>query len=206
MKPKNYQKTFGQISVIDTEPLRTRGLWLCKCSCGTEKRIRGNDLLRGRIHSCGCLRKILVSSRVTTHGRSKTRTYKIWLGMKKRCLNKNVKQYKDYGGRGINVCPEWKTSFDAFLKDMGNAPKGKTIERVNNDLGYSKENCVWLPKKEQSKNTRRTQHVEYNGKIFITEDLAKELGISGPTLKHRIKFWDKKDWGNPIMQRGKRYG
>lgn len=134
-----------------------------KCECGEEISV---DLhlvtgIRGNTRSCGCLRKERALKANTTHGRSKRdhenyRTYSSWQHMKDRCLNPRNKYYKNYGGRGITIDPSW-LKFENFLRDMGDSTKGQSIDRVDNEKGYSKENCKWSTFTEQMNNTRRNK-------------------------------------------------
>ena len=112
-------------------------------------------------------------------------TYKAWSNMKTRCSNKKVRDYKNYGGRGIKVCDEWFT-FDGFLKDMGVKPERYSIERKDNNGNYCKENCIWIPRKEQNKNKRNIHYIEYKGKSQSLIDWARELGLNQSTLAMRI--------------------
>ena len=123
------------------DPSAKNPLWLTVCKCGrfyfyTERKIRS-----GKAPLCGCFKS----------------TYTSWKKMIERCRNKNHPQYKDYGGRGITVCQRWLKSFCAFLADMRKRPDGKTIDRIDNDKGYCKENCRWATKKQQAA-TRRKPH------------------------------------------------
>lgn len=88
------------------------------------------------------------------HGHYNSRTYHSYHSMKARCLNKNHRQFKDYGGRGIGISDRWLDSFENFLADMGERPVGRTLDRINNDLGYSKSNCRWATREEQNNNKR----------------------------------------------------
>lgn len=109
--------------------------------------------------------------------------YTIWGEMKARCLNKNR---ENYGGRGITVCSRW-LRFEEFIKDMGTRPsKNHSIDRIDNDKGYFKENCKWATWKEQSRNKRNNVNITYQGKTQCLPDWAEELGISKSTLQSRI--------------------
>lgn len=160
--------------------------WIARCSCGKEKVVHIENLIRGKSNSCGCFRFECVSSRAKTHGLSKdkTGTYKSWSHMKGRCLNEKDMAYKDYGGRGIKVCDEWM-SFDGFLKDMGFRKPYESIERIDVNGDYTPSNCVWIDKRLQARNTRNTRFDEVevskirerlaNGEK--TSALAKEYGV-----------------------------
>lgn len=96
--------------------------------------------------------------RPPTHGMFGTREYRAWNSMKDRCLNTKHPRYKDYGGRGITICDEWKTSFEKFFKDMGYVPDGYSLERKRNNEGYYKDNCEWASAKAQANNRRTSRH------------------------------------------------
>ena len=115
-----------------------------------------------------------------------TKTYKSWVGMKQRCLNKNNSRYKDYGGRGIKICPEW-LNFESFYKDMGERPENKTLDRIKNNLGYSKSNCKWSTPKEQCNNRKNNVFLTYKGKTQTITQWADELNIEYKTLFMRLK-------------------
>lgn len=148
------QRIHRLVILSEAEAVRSNRRWLCRCDCGTEKVIRSCNL-KSQI-SCGCYRREFAKTvgRVQTHGMSYTPTYKSWQCMKSRCLDSNDPHYPDYGGRGIKICKRW-LKFENFLEDMGKRPEGKTLDRKNNDKGYSKSNCRWASPKEQANNRRR---------------------------------------------------
>ena len=172
---------FGYWKVIErfanTEGRCTK--WLCECKCGTRKVVNGATLRNGTSKSCGCMRTELLIGRVRTHGKRKTRLYRIWAQMIQRTTNKNQKDYDYYGERGIAVCKEWRESFDTFeqwAKENGYA-ENLTIDRKDNNKGYEPGNCHWVTMKEQSRNTRRTHYLTYNGQTKPLTDWADEMQI-----------------------------
>lgn len=149
-------RRFGRWTVL---PQRKRGpgfrkFWLCICACGTRRFVSGTTLRSGCSNSCGCLRDELA----TTHGMTNSPTHRSWAAMLRRCSNRKVWNFKYYGGRGIRVCRRWRRSFAAFYADMGKRPRGKSIDRRNNDGNYTPKNCRWATRSEQRKNQRRRCH------------------------------------------------
>lgn len=134
--------------------------WITKCSCGKVVKSVGNYLLRGYKKSCGCLRVDQArknGKQNQKHGEGgKTREYRCWLNMRRRCYYPLQTGYENYGGRGIKVCRRWRNSYKNFLADMGRSPgKGWSIERINNEGSYTPRNCKWATAHEQNLNTRK---------------------------------------------------
>lgn len=166
-RPKNKKniisagQKFGRLTITSFVGYKNgKDVWSVKCDCGKNKKVLRASIIRGTTTSCGCVRRELLSKKATVHGLSKTRIYKIWVGMVKRCNNKNNKSYSYYGGRGITVCKRWRTfinfyddMFDEYKKHIiAYGRKNTTIDRINNDLGYSKKNCRWATRLEQRLN------------------------------------------------------
>lgn len=186
--------TYGRLKVIRLYSMIKSGtVWLCKCSCGHVVKVRGGSLSTGNTKSCGCLavengRKQGLSA--LKHGEarhsSRTKTYNIWQGMLRRCDTPSAVGYKNYGGRGVKVCNEWK-NYKIFLKDMGHCPLGMSIDRINNDGNYCKLNCKWSTRKEQNSNSRKTIHLVYKNKKQCLSDWAREIRMPITTFWRRIK-------------------
>ena len=116
------------------------------------------------------------------------RTYKSWDSMKQRCLNKNCIKYIDYGGRGIIICEEWSSinGFENFCKDMGERPENRTLDRIDNNKNYCKENCRWATVEEQMNNRRNSRFITYKKKTQTVAQWSRELGICDKTIYYRL--------------------
>lgn len=119
------------------------------------------------------------------HGLSNSPTYNSWKNMIQRCNNPNAANYQNYGGRGITVCSEW-TDFSRFLEDMGEKPKGCSIERKNNSAGYCPENCVWASKKDQANNRRGNIRIDLNGVRYTVAQFAEKFHLDARQLYAKL--------------------
>lgn len=178
----------GRLLVIREKKERNKNghiMYECLCSCGNKKNILGSSLRRST-KSCGCLQK----EKASKHSMEGTRTYKAWISMKSRCVNYNNKRYKDYGGRGITVCEKWMNDFNSFFLDMGEAPEGCSIDRIDNNMGYSAENCRWATPKEQANNRRSNVKVIIDGELITVEEYSKIvcLTVSGARKQLEREF------------------
>lgn len=175
-----------------------RSYWNCLCDCGKTVVVLGSSLKSGNTKACGCHQKDGWSNGIT-HGKSKTRQYRIWQNMKNRCLNSKDQYFKNYGGRGIKVCDEWigKDGFISFYNwAIGNGYKENlTLDRINNDGDYCPENCRWVGRNEQMRNTRRNRILEYKGRKQTMIQWSEELNIPYHILNGRINQygWSTKD-------------
>jgi hypothetical protein len=192
-------KSFGRLRVIaKTERRSPSGgaiIWKCECSCSkrTVCFLRSSNLLADAVHSCGCLRiEALVARNTTQKGLSRHPLYNCWSRMRSRCGYPNDPSYKNYGGRGIEVCLEWRESFQKFFAWSISAgwESGLTIERVNNNGGYEPSNCKWIPRPLQLRNTRRCrlkaeQIGDIKARLAHGEriiDIAKDLRVPFGTI------------------------
>jgi hypothetical protein len=182
-------RRFGMLRVVRLAQ-RTPVLWECVCDCGGRSLVGVGPLHSGNTKSCGCRRREVLGESTTKHGLAGTRVHRIWKAMRTRCTNPNVPQYKDYGGRGITVCKHWD-SFENFLADMGHPPDGHSIDRRDNNAGYSPENCYWATRLEQNRNARSCINLTVRGKTQCLAAWAKESGVSKEALKQRlVRGWD----------------
>lgn len=183
---------FGRLLVIDRDVSKEypRPYWNCICECRSTPSIRGSRLISGNTRSCGCLQKEEQSARVLTHGHSlgsiRSPTYKTYQSMKTRCLNPKNEAFHNYGGRGILIDESWIKDFSKFLEDMGERPRGTTLDRIDNNGPYTKDNCKWSTYKEQGNNTRVNRLIEYLGETKNLTQWATQFGISVDVLWRRL--------------------
>lgn len=192
-------KQFGRLTVIEEATRHSSGhaRWICKCSCGNiTNPILGSDLRSGKVLSCGCLHNELLSQKMKKHGMKNTRLYRIWNNMKNRCKQPSVPCYKVYGERGIDVCKEWEADFLTFYNwAMQNGyNENLTIDRKDNNKGYSPDNCRWITQREQSNNLRKNIVVEIEGETHTMAEWARISGVKYTTLYTRyLRGWRGKE-------------
>ena len=163
----------------------------CICDCGKETDILLGSIRLGRQISCGCYLKNRISPKLK-HGKTNSRIYSIWHGMKDRCNNPTSDNYKNYGGRGIGVCEQWLDSFETFMFDMGEPLDGMTLDRIDNSKGYYKENCRWATKKQQGRNRRTNRLFTINGETKPLIEWCEQFDIKFSTVLRRLDGfgWD----------------
>ena len=149
---------FGRLTIVSFSHNAIGGtMWLCRCDCGKEVTVKRGKLVTGHTRSCGCLRLEMVGQYKLSHGHAragkKSKTFMRWQGMMARCTCANHKSYGNYGGRGIKICERWQ-SFENFLADMGEAPEGMLLDRINNDGNYEPSNCRWVDPVVSANNRR----------------------------------------------------
>lgn len=155
--------------------------WLCVCDCGGTSTPTSGALGIGNSASCGCRKRAVLGESTTKHGMVGSPEYEIWASIKQRCTNPRSKRYKDYGSRGITLCDRWLESFENFYADMGPRPEGLTLDRIDNDKGYSPDNCRWVSYAEQNLNKRNTIRIDG----VPLRAIAKAKGCSYHTLYYR---------------------
>lgn len=193
---------FGKLLVLERCGSDKNGnaMWKCRCDCGNITVKAGMYLRNGDTKSCGCLHHEEVSAMMSTHGKSKTRLYRVWAGIKNRCYNQNADNYRYYGGRGISMCDEWRDDFEAFAHwafengyDEDAPPQACTIDRIDVSTGYCPTNCRWVGHKEQCNNQTSNKIIVYNGISRTMSEWADTLGIKYTTLRARLRRGDPID-------------
>lgn len=189
------ENRYGTWNVVDA----TGRAWLCRCDCGTERRVVRSDLQSGRSKNCGCVRRSALPTAAkkanTTHGMEKSAEYRTWIDMRRRCHDPRRPDFKNYGARGITVCEEWRGSFEAFYRDMGPRPTGHTLDRLQNSGPYEKKNCVWATRKKQERNKRTSRIIEIDGKRMTVAEACEVYSIKPNTANNRLNTmgWSVED-------------
>lgn len=173
---------FNKLTILEySHRLLSKDYYKCTCDCGNIITSSYFNLKYGNTKSCGCIRK-------TRSGLSKTVEYDAWLSMIDRCVNTENKRFEDYGGRGISVCNEWLNDFERFLSDIGKRPsKLYSLDRIDNNLNYCKDNCKWSTAKEQANNRRNNITMTYNNETLNIEQWSEKLNISTTCIRKRIR-------------------
>jgi len=142
---------YGKLTAIEWRGSRQGATrWLVRCDCGVVKEVFIASVVSGKVVSCGCEHRKIV----TKHGMEGTRIYNVWASMLQRCRNPNHRAFHNYGGRGITVCKRWE-KFENFFADMGLPPPNRSLDRRDNNRGYTPDNCRWATRSEQNRNQRR---------------------------------------------------
>lgn len=161
----------------------------CLCTCGREVVVGANSLKNGVTLSCGCWNKEASTKRMLKHGHNRgnkrSPTNKAWADMLSRCFNTKRKQYPDYGGREITVCERWR-EFKNFLQDMGECPPDMTLDRVDNNGHYCKENCRWATRRQQNRNRRSNRMITYGNCTLTLSEWCERLNLNYNTVKGRL--------------------
>lgn len=165
--------------------------WCCRCICGKDTVVSIGHLRNGHTQSCGCLHKERLDAANLTHGHTakgaRSPEFGTWVNIVTRCHNPNNGSYKDYGGRGVFVCDEWRESFETFFADMGKKPTpDHSLGRKNNDGPYCKSNCRWETKRQQGQNTRRTHNITFNGETLCMAEWCRKTGLTAFCINYRI--------------------
>lgn len=181
-------RQFGELIVLKRNPVNSKSgnaRWDCKCSCGNIATVIGSKLRNGTTKSCGCARKSKIAQ-----GFSKTRIYIIWSLMKKRCYRNENENFKHYGGRGIEVCDEWKKDFIAFRSwALSNGyADNLSIDRIDVNGNYEPKNCRWVDTKTQANNRRNNRIIIYLNNEYTVSEFADFLKVSYWTVRNQLKL------------------
>lgn len=210
-RARNFQDLTGarftRLTVTAFDGTSDRTKWHCRCDCGKTVSVNADALKAGRTKSCGCLQAERRAETHTTHGAWKggteTTTHRSWRMMMARCYEPSNNRYASYGGMGIKVCEQWK-EFQHFLGDMGERPPGMTLDRIDSNRDYSKENCRWASQKQQQNNRRNNRLITANGETMTMSQWAERTGIGCGTIFSRLEIgWsEEKSVTTPVFFRG----
>jgi len=190
------KQKFGRLTVIE---YKGKSKWLCRCNCGKQTTVFGSNLVGGNTKSCGCLQlETLEKGRQEqkTHGMTNTRFYKIWQCMKNRCYLSSDIGFKNYGGRGIKICDRWlefnnfkDDMYDSYLKSIINFGKKQTsVDRIDNNGNYCKENCRWASLSEQGRNKSNNRLMTFRGSTKCVTEWADLIKIKRNIIFSRLNL------------------
>lgn len=187
-------KVFHLLTVVKVVPFGVRAQRLyCQCVCGNTALAKPHELRTREKTSCGCWKKQVLGKSSRTHGQANSRstgyanrTYGVWQAMRDRCSNPNRKDFYRYGGRGITVCARWQ-QFENFLADMGEAPAGLTLDRIDNNASYTPENCRWATRHQQTYNSSHMKYIEHQGETLCLSAWQKKVGVKPHTYYSRLR-------------------
>lgn len=198
---------FNMLEVISFAYIKdSHSYWNCKCDCGNTSVVCGSRLVKGLTKSCGCLGPKLSSKRNRKHGKSNTRLYKLFYGMRERCYNEQGKDYKNYGGRGIKICDEWLSNPLLFIEwAYKNGYNDKlSIDRIDVNEDYTPNNCRWVSFKKQANNRRNNLIITFEGKTMSAAEWCEFKGWNRHVIPERLRNgWSlEKAMTTPLRIRG----
>jgi hypothetical protein len=213
-KPFVVGEVFGRLTILQEIPPsgNQRRKMVCRCTCSKTLTVLASGLRTGNTRSCGCLRREMVAAKNYKHGARKRKAkdnppeYVLWKRMRQRCNDSGNHEWDRYGGRGITVDPRWD-DFTVFLADVGPRPTpNHSIDRIDNEKGYSKDNVRWATASQQARNKRNSRRVVFNGQSIGLADLAEAHGIPYGRLYTRLwKGWSvEKAVSTPTAAKGRR--
>jgi hypothetical protein len=182
---------YGRLTIIEAYRNEKKDIRAtCVCDCGvTKENISANAMRMGNTKSCGCYDHEVLMKRNVTHGlfhnKELHKTYVTWIGMRDRCNNTNHVFYHRYGGRGIKICERWD-NFVLFLEDMGKKPEKMSLDRIDGDGDYCKENCKWSTQSEQMRNMCDNHYLTFNGKTHLVVEWAEIIGLTPNRIIQRL--------------------
>ncbi len=188
---------FGRLTIVDFSHMEGKvSYWNVVCICGEKRTLRKGSLIGGHAQSCGCFKREILRTRLVTHGKAQSNLYSKWMGIVKRVYNTKTKDYKNYGGRGITCswntfeefCTDMEDSYNTHLAEHGR--ENTSIDRIDVNGPYSKENCRWATKSEQARNRRNSNKISFMGKEQCLRSWADEYKIGRATLWARIYKWN----------------
>jgi len=190
--------TFARLTVIGpTIHVKKKLCAPCICECGQRRTIPVYSLKSGNTKSCGCYNREAVKFRRIKHGHTSgvrggrgvrpSPEYMSWQNARNRCFNKKSDHYQQYGARGITMCEEWATNFEAFFSYMGPRPVGMSLDRIDNNGNYEPGNCRWATTEQQRNNTQQCVFYDWNGQRLTLAQISRAVGIPRLVIYKRIK-------------------